>query len=113
MYDNDIPNNTQIDPDWSTVPMGTPVIASDAKRLGTVQERRANGLFVRGETPDNENYLVSDADIGHIATDGVYLIVNAAQAMRAQAEDAATDDPTAGATSNMNDITEMTGMQPS
>ncbi|HEX8034086.1 MAG TPA: hypothetical protein VF510_09575 [Ktedonobacterales bacterium] len=87
MYDNDIRLDPTVDPDWQRVQIGTPVIASDEKRLGTVREKRPDGLYVVSDDPSQEDYLVTPQDIGHISADGIHLVVNAAQAMRAQASD--------------------------
>src|SRR5690242_14288009 len=87
MYDNDIRLDPTVDPDWQQVPIGTPVIASDEKRLGTVREKRPDGLYVVSDDPSHEDYLVTPQDIGHISADGIHLVVTAAQAMRAQASE--------------------------
>lgn len=87
MNDNDIQLDPTLDPDWQRVQIGTPVIASDQKRLGTVREKRSDGLYVVSEEPSAEDYLVTVQDVGHISADGVHLVVTAAQAMRAQASE--------------------------
>lgn len=87
MNENDIQLGRGMDPDWHRVQIGTPVIASDGKMLGTVQEKRMDGLYVVSERPSREDYLVTAQDIGHIDADGVHLVVNVSQAMRAQASE--------------------------
>lgn len=87
MYDNDIRLDPAVDPDWQRVRIGTPVIASDEKRLGTVREKRQDGLYVVSDDPSAEDYMVTPQDIGHISADGIHLVVSASQAMRAQASD--------------------------
>lgn len=86
------PNDTDLlrdlDPDWQSVAIGVPVIASDGKPLGTVLEKREDGLYVRGAA-GGENYLVPPTDIARIGPDGVKLVVNASQAMRVHPESAA------------------------
>ncbi len=77
-----------LDPDWQSVAIGTPVIASDGKPLGTVLEKREGGLYVRG-VAGGEDYLVPPTDIASVGPDGVKLLVNASQAMRVQRESAA------------------------
>ena len=83
MYDNDITTNSRIDPDWSSVAVGTPVVTSDGQRLGTVSEKREDGLLVKGDAGQDTDYMVTAADVGRIEQDGVHLIVNKSQAMRA------------------------------
>src|SRR5262249_25969913 len=82
------PNNTDpitpLDPDWRSVPVGTPVIASDGRTIGTVDERRTDGLHVKGTTPDGEDYMVAPADTPRVDRDGVHLLVTPAQTMRAR-----------------------------
>lgn len=90
MHDNDILLDPGLDPEWQRVQVGTPVIASDEKRLGTVREKRQDGLYVVSDEPSAEDYLVTAQDIGHISSDGVHLVVNASQAMRAQASEPTT-----------------------
>ncbi|MGZ3600236.1 MAG: hypothetical protein ACXWQ5_11105 [Ktedonobacterales bacterium] len=87
MNDNDIRLDPTVDPNWQQVPIGTPVVASDEKRLGTVREKRSDGLYVVSDDPSHEDYLVTAQDIGHISADGIHLVVTAAQAMRAQASE--------------------------
>jgi hypothetical protein len=95
MYDNDIRLDPQIDPDWQSVQIGTPVIANDGKRLGIVQQKRADGLYVVSDT--GEDYMVTPQDIGHIGADGIHLVVNSSQAMRAQASEPAPGGMAPGA----------------
>ncbi len=87
MNDNDIRLDPTLDPDWQRVQIGTPVFASDNKRLGSVREKRPDGLYVVSDEPSAEDYLVTVQDVGHISADGVHLVVTAAQAMRAQASE--------------------------
>ncbi len=77
--------NDQLDPIWQTVPLGTPVITSSGTRLGTVEEKRDNGLIVKGGGADDETYVVTPQDIARVEKDGVYLLIGADQAMRDQA----------------------------
>jgi hypothetical protein len=77
-----------IDPDWQSAAIGTPVIASDGKPLGMVLEKRDDGLYVRGAA-GGMDYLVPPADIASVGADGVRLAVTASQAMRVQPESAA------------------------
>lgn len=93
MYDNDPEVSARIDPDWSVVAVGTPVLTIDGQALGTVVERRSDGLLVRGAGAQGEDYLVTAADIGRIEKDGVHLMVTEAQAMRAQATESAFEVP--------------------
>src|SRR5262249_21868095 len=89
-----IPHDTdplsRLDPDWQSVPIGTAVIASDGQTISTVDGRRAEGLHVKGETPEGENtgedYMVAPADITRVNRDGVHLVVTPAQTMRARPE---------------------------
>jgi hypothetical protein len=77
-----------LDPDWQSVAIGTPVIASDDKALGTVREKREDSLYVRG-MDGGEDYLVPPTDIAKVGPDGVKLLVTASQALRVQPERAA------------------------
>jgi hypothetical protein len=95
MYDNDIRRNERIDPDWGSVAIGTEVVTSDGRRLGTVQEKRDDGLFVHGETDEGVDYLVTPADIGHVDAEGVHLIVTESQAMRAHWQGTSASDRSA------------------
>lgn len=95
MYDNDIPNNPRIDPDWGAVAEGTPVLTSDGERLGTVGEKREDGLLIKGETEDGSDYMVTAADVGRIEQDGVHLIVNKSQAMKAHWQGTSSSDESA------------------
>lgn len=79
--------NDQLDPIWQTVPLDTPVYASSGTRLGTVEEKRDNGLIVKGSGADGETYVVTPQDIARVEQDGVYLLIGADQAMRDQAPD--------------------------
>jgi hypothetical protein len=72
-----------LDPDWSNVTPGTPVFTNDGQRLGTVREKRDDGLLVRGEGGQGPDYLVPAADIGTLKDDGVHLIINNSEAIRA------------------------------
>lgn len=85
MSDNDIQLDPTLDPEWQRVQIGTPVIASDGKRIGIVREKRPDAFYVVSEDPSAEDYLVTAQDIGHVSADGIHLVVNSAQAMRAQA----------------------------
>lgn len=95
MYDNDITQNPRIDPDWASVPEGTPVLTNDGQRLGTVSEKRDDGLFVKGEAGQDSDYMVTAADIGSIGQDGVRLIVSQQQAMKAHWQGTSPNDETA------------------
>jgi hypothetical protein len=77
---------TPLDPDWQSVPVGTPVIASDGRTIGTVDERRAEGLHVKGASPAARDYIVAPADITRVDRDGVHLLVTPEQTMRARPE---------------------------
>jgi hypothetical protein len=76
----------QLDPDWQSVREGTPVIANDGTTIGHVEAKRTDGLYVRGDGQGAEDYLVTPSDIASIGADGVRLIVNSKQTMRAQAD---------------------------
>jgi hypothetical protein len=102
VYDNDIQLDPTVDPDWQRVQIGTPVIASDEKRLGTVREKRPDGLYVVSDDGSQEDYLVTPQDIGHISADGIHLVVSSAQAMRAQASDPGSVSPGGMAPGTMN-----------
>lgn len=86
MYDNDVRLDRSVDPDWQAVQIGTPVTASDGAKLGTVQQKTPDGLLVRGEDTSGADYMVTAQDVSRIDADGVHLIVNANQAMRAHWE---------------------------
>jgi hypothetical protein len=72
-----------LDPDWSNVAPGTPVFTNEGHRLGTVRQKRDDGLLVRGEDGQGTDYLVPAADIGTVQDDGVHLIINNSEAIRA------------------------------
>ena len=74
----------QLEPDWQSVAVGTPVVASDGRTIGTVDAKRADGLHVQGS--DSSEYLVTPPDISSIDPDGVHLVVNSQQTIRAQAD---------------------------
>lgn len=74
----------QIDPNWESVAVGAPVVASDGRTIGTVDAKRSDGLHVRG--PDQSEYLVTPADIASVGADGVRLLVNSQQTIRVQAD---------------------------
>lgn len=95
MYDNDITNNPRIDPDWGSVAVGTPVLTNDGQRLGTVSGKREDGLFVKGDSGQDSDYMVTAADIGSISQDGVHLIVNQSQAMKAHWQGTSAKDESA------------------
>lgn len=95
MYDNDIPNNPRIDPDWGSVALGTPVLTNDGQRLGTVSEKREDGLYVKGGEGQDSDYLVTAADVGHIDENGVHLIVSQNQAMKAHWQGTSSTDESA------------------
>ena len=82
-YDSDV--NLAFEPDWGSVPEGTPVISSEGRTLGAVVEKREDGLFVRG-AETGEDYMVTASDISRIDAQGVHLIVNFAEAMRVRPE---------------------------
>ena len=77
--------NDQLDPIWQNVPLGTPVITSSGTQLGTVEEKRDNGLIVRGGGASGDTYVVTPQDIARVEQGSVYLLVGADQAMRDQA----------------------------
>lgn len=95
MYDNDIPQNSRIDPDWSSVPDGTPVLTNDGQRLGTVTRKLDDGLLVKGDAGQDSDYMVTAADIGSIGDDGVHLIVSQQQAMKAHWQGTSPSDQSA------------------
>ena len=72
-----------LDPDWSNVAPDTPVFTNEGKRLGTVRAKRDDGLLVRGEDGLGTAYLVPAADIGTVQDDGVHLVINNSEAIRA------------------------------
>ncbi len=72
-----------LDPDWSNVAPGTPVFTNEGQRLGTVRAKRDDGLLVRGEDGLGTDYLVPAADIGTVQADGVHLVINNSEAIRA------------------------------
>jgi hypothetical protein len=72
-----------LDPDWSNVAPGTPVFTNEGQRLGTVRAKRDDGLLVRGEDGMGTDYLVPAADIGTVQVDGVHLVINNSEAIRA------------------------------
>jgi hypothetical protein len=71
--------NDQLDPNWQSVPDGTPVYTADRRQLGTVLYKRDLGLYVRGSGPDI--YLVTPQDIARVEPDGVYLVVKQGEAL--------------------------------
>ena len=77
---------TPLDPDWRSVPIGTPVICSEGRTIGTVDEKRTDGLHVKGIAPSGWDYMVAPADITRVDTSGVHLLVTSAQTMRARPE---------------------------
>lgn len=77
--------NDQLDPIWQTVPLGTPVYANGGNQLGTVDEKRDNGLIVKGSGANGEMYVVTPQDIARIEQGAVYLLIGPDQAMRDQA----------------------------
>ena len=83
---NDTDSITPLDPAWRSVPIGTPVIASDGRTIGVVDEKRADGLHVKGTAPSGGDYMVAPADITRVDTSGVHLLVTPAQTMRARPE---------------------------
>lgn len=95
MYDNDITRNPSIDPDWTSVPEGSTVFTSDGQRLGTVSQKLADGLLVKGETGQGSDYMVTAADVARIEEDGVHLIVNQNQAMKAHWQGTSPSDESA------------------
>ncbi|HLZ20798.1 MAG TPA: hypothetical protein VKQ30_01565 [Ktedonobacterales bacterium] len=80
---NDISGMPELSPNWQAVPEGAPVITMDGQQLGTVKERREDGLLVGGNGPSEPDYLVTAQDVSRIDPDGVHLLVNESQAMRA------------------------------
>lgn len=74
----------QLEPDWQAVAIGTPVVASDGRTIGTVDAKRIDGLLVKGT--DSSEYLVTPPDIASVGPDGVRLVVNSQQTIRAQAD---------------------------
>lgn len=83
--------NDQLDPIWQTVPLGTPVMTSSGNQLGTVEEKRDNGLIVKGGGADGETYVVTPPDIARVENGSVYLLIGADQAMRDQAPEAGAE----------------------
>jgi hypothetical protein len=81
----------QLDPIWQTVPVGTPVITTSGTQLGTVEEKRDNGLIVRGDDASGETYLVTPQDIARVEADGVHLLIGSDQAIRDQAPPSGTE----------------------
>ena len=77
--------NDQLDPIWQTVPLGTPVYESGGNQLGTVEEKRDNGLIVKSGGANGETYVVTPQDIARIQNGAVYLLIGVDQAMRDQA----------------------------
>ena len=59
---------------------------------GTVTEKREDGLLVRGTDGQGEDYMVTAQDLGRIDAQGVHLIVNPQQAMRAHWQGTSPDD---------------------
>lgn len=84
MIDNNNMQRDPLDPDFSAVKPGTPVITMDGQRLGTVKQTQRDGLLVQPEGGQGGDYLVTPADMSRIDSDGVHLIINTQQAMRAQ-----------------------------
>lgn len=83
--------NDQLDPIWQTVPLGTPVYTSSGTQLGTVEEKRDNGLIVKGSGADGESYVVTPQDIARVENSSVYLLIGSDQAMRDQAPESGTE----------------------
>ena len=83
-YDSSDTSGMQdLSPNWGSVPDGTPVLTIDGQRLGIVKERREDGLLVGTDNPVEPEYLVTAQDVSRIDQDGVHLLVNQSQAMRA------------------------------
>ncbi|MFI5273122.1 MAG: hypothetical protein ACHQ4H_08845 [Ktedonobacterales bacterium] len=85
----------QLDPHWQDVPTGTPVYGSDNTQLGTVTDRRDNGLIVTGKAPSNDTYVVTPQDIARVEPDGLWLLIGASEAMRDQTPDTTAPQPPA------------------
>jgi hypothetical protein len=92
---DDMRRGSPLDPDWESVPTGTPVYTVDNKKLGTVQSKREDGLYIRGDSAMGSDYIVTAPDIGHIDQGGVHLIVTAAQALRAHYQGTSQSDTSA------------------
>lgn len=104
-----------LDPQWTAVAEGTPVMTSDGQRLGAVKARQRDGLLVGG-ADGGEDYLVTPADLGHIDETGVHLIVTREQAMKAHWQGTSPADETAPggmAPGAMTRLQGDTGQQPS
>lgn len=84
-----------LEPDWNSVAEGTRVYANDGTLLGTVREKQADGLLVHGGQAGDTDYLVPPADIAAVKQDGVHLIINPEQAMRAHWQGTSTQDTSA------------------
>lgn len=95
MYNDDSTRNLSIEPDLSSVPEGSAVFTSDGQRLGTVVQKLADGLLVKGETGQDSLYMATAADVARIEPDGVHLIVNQNQAMKAHWQGTSPSDESA------------------
>lgn len=80
---DDIGNVPDLSPNWESIPVGTTVLTIDGQRLGTVKERREDGLLVASDDPGDPAYLVTAQDVSRIESDGIHLMVSESQAMRA------------------------------
>ena len=88
--DLDLQNNadllSDLEPDWQSVPVGATVNASDGQTVGSVREIGEDGLFVDSATDDEDEFFVTAADIATIDADGVKLLVDSTEVMRARPE---------------------------
>lgn len=95
-YDpNDISGMQDLSPNWQSIAEGTTVLTIDGERLGTVKERREDGLLVGGNNAGDPDYLVTAQDVSRIDQDGVHLLVNESQAMRAHWQGTSSADENA------------------
>lgn len=83
MSDNDSARVPELGPDWLAIAEDTPVLTIDGQQLGTVKERRGDGLLVAGNHYGDPDYLVTAQDVARIDPDSVHLLVTESQAMRA------------------------------
>lgn len=81
--DSEIGRVPELSPDWLAIAEDTPVLTIDGQQLGTVKERRSDGLLVAGSHPGDPDYLVTAQDVARIDPDSVHLLVTEGQAMRA------------------------------
>lgn len=92
---SDISGMQDLTPDWASVAKGTMVLTIDGQRLGMVKERLEDGLLVGTDDPAQPEYLVTAQDVSRIDQDGVHLLVNEKQAMRAHWQGTSPSDESA------------------